>query len=343
MTDSLVLPVFYATDRQPVMPLDKWQAKLPRKGSQWAFYGTEYDPTHLELGVCPVSVPTATHRVGQVERPGWLSASEDPGRHFGITGLKPLLPESFFAELNHRLAHSTRREVFVFIHGYNMTFSSAMLYTSQLAWDWSFPGVPLLYSWPSEGALLGYPRDEESIRLTEAHLRAFLEDLRTRSAATNISLIAHSIGNRALLEVLKSFAAETNQPVFNQVILAAPDVNRVGFLQEVAVVLPKVARRVTLYASSADRALQASQSFHQFPRAGDVGPEPLVCQGIDTIDASAVPTDLLGHSYMLRAGVVIADMADVLCRNLPPQQRHLTPVLRNGHQYWKLGVAPGRQ
>ena len=335
--EAVVVPVFYATDRMPLMPLDQWQAKLRKKGSHFPYYGGEYDPSRLELGVCPISVPARLHRAGVVERPGWPSSAEDPAKHFSITALRPSEPEAFFAELSRGVTHSDCREVFIFVHGYNMTFASAALYTAQLAWDWGFRGVPILYSWPSDGTVLAYPKDEESARLSEAHLRVFLGEILAKSGATNVHLIAHSLGGRVLTDVLKSFAGEWNQPRFGEVILAAPDVNRIGFLQDVAQALPKVARRVTLYASSKDLAMESSKIFHQFPRAGDTGLSPVVCNGMDTIDASGVEADALGHSYLLRAPPVIADMEDVICHGLPPEQRHLKRLNAvNGQCCWKL-------
>ena len=333
--ESVVVPVYYATDRKALMPLAAWQAQLCKKGSECEYYGGEYNPTNLELGICPVHLPAKGHQIGIVERPSWYE-SESSDRHFSIGGLTPLPSERFFAELKQRLDNARSRDLFIFIHGYNVTFSSAIFYTSQLDWDWRFAGVPVLYSWPSDGSLLKYPKDEESVRLTEAHLRAFLQQLLTKSSATNVHLIAHSMGNRALTDVLRTFISETNQPVFGEIILAAPDVNRIGFLQDIAEVLPKVARHVTLYSSSGDKAMKMSRSFHQYARAGDAAAEPVVCEGIDTIDASAAETDLLGHSYVLNARVVIDDMADVLCRRLTPEQRNLTRVENNGHWYWKL-------
>lgn len=333
---SHTVPIYYATDRIPVEPLDAWQRQLDKKGSACAYYGADYNPTNLEVGVCPVNVPTSAHQLGVVERPSWFESGESHHRHFAVTSLQPFDREIFFSRLNESLRAAQRREIFVFIHGYNVTFSSAVFYTTQLDVDWQFPGVPITYSWPSDGSLIGYPRDEESVRLTEGHLRSFLKDLVTMSVATNIHLIAHSLGNRALTEVLRSFASETNQPLFGEVILAAPDVNRVGFIQDASQILPKVARHVTLYASSADKAMQVSETFHKYPRAGDTGTEPLVCEGIDTVDASDAETDLLGHSYLLNAPAIIHDMADVVCRGLRPQERNLTQVLSNGHCYWKL-------
>jgi len=248
------------------------------------------------MGVCPINIPTGKHKAGVVERPAWYESTGSPDKYFAITTLRPLETDPFFAELNRRLTNSSCREVTVFIHGYNLTFSTAALYACQLSWDCGFRGIPVLYSWPSHGTLLAYPRDEESAHLTEAHLRFFLQGLLAKTAVTNVHLIAHSLGCSALTEVLKTFVAETNQPMFGEIILAAPDVNRVAFIQDVAQALPRVARRVTLYASSADKTLQVSRSFHQYARAGDVATKLTVCQGIDTIDASDVDADLLGRS-----------------------------------------------
>jgi hypothetical protein len=50
----------------------------------------------------------------------------------------------------------------------------------------------------------------------------------------------------------------------------------------------------------------------------------------------------------VKSRAVVADLADVICRGLPPAQRNLTRVNRKGLEYWKrngagskaLGVAP---
>jgi len=340
MSDAVVIPVYYATDRKPIMPLETWQAQLHDRGSRSQYYGAEYNTDQLEMGVCPISVPTGRHHAGTVERPSWYKPAEHPEKHFVITTLKPLGPDAFFADLNHRLTNACRREVAVLIHGYNTMFATAALHSAQLTWDWGFRGVPILYSWPSRGTMFSYPRDEESAHLTQAPLRLFLQGILTQTAATNVHLIAHSLGCRALAEVLKTFADEPNPPRFGEVVLAAPDINQMDFLRDLAPALPRVARRVTLYAASTDKVLHASRSFHQYARAGDAAGELTVCQGIETIDASDADRDLLGHSYLVKSHAVIADIADVICRSLPPEQRNLTRMDYYGTAYWKL-TKPG--
>ena len=56
------------------------------------------------------------------------------------------------------------------------------------------------------------------------------------------------------------------------------------------------AGRVTLYASDHDRALRASKRLHGgvYSRAGEAGDDILIANALDTIDASAVKTNLVG-------------------------------------------------
>src|SRR5690349_9540355 len=108
---SVVVPVFYATDRKALMPLEAWQTRFCKRGSECQYYGGEYNPTNLELGICPVNVPATGHHVGIVERPSWYEFGEDTERYFSLTGLKPLASDQFFADLNARLANARSRDV----------------------------------------------------------------------------------------------------------------------------------------------------------------------------------------------------------------------------------------
>ena len=105
--DAVVLPVYYATDRKALMPLDQWKRAFRKTGSECCYYGGEYNCTNLELGVCPVSVPIKEHRIGEIERPGWFESIEDPAKHFAITALEPMGAEQFFADLNRQLCRCT--------------------------------------------------------------------------------------------------------------------------------------------------------------------------------------------------------------------------------------------
>ncbi len=317
--------IFYATDRA-----------LTGKQAPTDFFGGERSASEqLHLGSCEVSIPR-DHRMAALESPSiWrLEFRPDPGKHVVLLSISPLEGNDFFNQAKQRVAASARGEAFVFIHGYNVAFADAARRTAQLAYDLAFDGAPILYSWPSHGDFVAYAADENNVEWSAPHLAAFLTDLRKQTGAATIHLIAHSMGNRCLARALASLAGTT--PPFQQVILTAPDIDS-GVFRQLAAALRSTAGRVTLYASSHDRALAASRKLHAGSRAGESGPDLVVCDGIDTIDASAVETDLLGHSYFANARSVVGDLFQLLRTGEGPADRvGLHPVDDNGKRHWSF-------
>jgi esterase/lipase superfamily enzyme len=126
------------------------------------------------------------------------------------------------------------------------------------------------------------------------------------------------MGNRAVCDALKMLSHGTlGQLKFNHLILAAPDIDADTF-RELASTLQKLSARITLYESSKDRALIASKVLHGNPRAG----EPLlVLPGLDAIDASAIDTNFLGHSYFSDNYPLLSDIHSILLRDEPASSR----------------------
>jgi hypothetical protein len=124
---------------------------------------------------------------------------------------------------------------------------------------------------------------------------------------------------RALARVLHELSLENFAPPtrFQQIIMAAPDIDA-ATLRELASAIRCTAERVTLYASASDKALITSRRFHRYPRAGEF---VFPIAGIDVIDASAVDTSLIGHSYYGDNRSIIADMFGLLMNGDPPENR----------------------
>jgi len=292
----------------------------------------------LELGTCEVSIPKA-HTTGVVERPSILKLqfSENPLKHVVLESVHEQPAEEFYAALKSRVAGSERKEAFVFIHGFNVSFDSAARRTAQIAYDLKFDGAPIFYSWPSYGGLLGYTIDETNVVWTVPHLKQFLVDVAQRSGARGVHLVAHSMGNRALTAALRELFYELKDqcPRFREVVLTAPDIDADVFRRDLAPAIVRTAERVTLYASSNDEALVLSKKVHGYPRAGDSGGELIVLPGMDTIDVSTVDTSLLGHSYYGNNLTVLADLFDVLHEAKPADRRPwLRPVQSGTLRYW---------
>ncbi len=338
-----VVPVYYGTDRvaEPI--------------AQRASYGSGR-AKRLEVGRALVTVPKR-HQVPNVERP-WVyrlpftnivisRGREDPKLHFTLKEVQAMSREAFLAAVRERLGMSRtyKNHALVFVHGFNTSFDNALFRMAQISYDLKFDGAPFVYSWPSKGALglSDYNYDRESTGQAEPHLRAFIEMVARETGATSISVIAHSMGNQLLLPVLRELKRSAPSGVeISQVILAAPDVDRDTF-EYLAKEIAGVSRGVTMLAAASDRALEASRRFWGgVPRAGDVPTGgPVVVAGIDTIDVTAISTELfsLNHSGYAQKAVILNDIQALIQTGLRPPEKRWPMLVRMSTakgDYWRF-------
>jgi esterase/lipase superfamily enzyme/acyl carrier protein len=320
--------LFYATDRAPANGL------LPEQ-----YFGAERQAgNRLNYGTCEVTIPAA-HRAGQTEEPAWyrLEWEGDPAKHFMLKSVQPLERAAFFAEVRSRF-QGKPAETFVFVHGYNVSFSRAARRTAQIAYDLDFQGVPILFSWPSAARLTAYFSDRENAEWSAAHLARFLEELIAETPRGRLHLLAHSMGNQTLIRALADIAARRESagaPLFENVVLAAPDFDAQLFLEQIAPRVVALARHWTLYASDKDRALDAATTLS----ARRLGLPLPITRGIDTVDASGIDVAPWSvpefHTYFASKQRVISDLVQVL-RGTPPNERKLQSRSRDGLPYWTL-------
>jgi esterase/lipase superfamily enzyme len=313
---------------------------IRQMGSEGPRYTTERAAEgRVDVGVCKVTIPR-THQVGEVESPSItrLEVRPDAARHVVLQKTERLVDDRFYDLLQARTLASSRRELFVFIHGFNVSFEDAARRTAQIHYDLKFEGAPIFFSWPANNKfILTYPADETNVAWSVPHLKQFLLSIVKKSGAQSINLIAHSMGNRALSAALKEIDLELRgqSKLFNQVILAAPDIDADEFRHTIAPALQRTARQLTLYASARDDALLASQLVHRGPRAGDAGSGLVVVQGIDTIDVTAIDSSPWGHSYYGSSDPVLNDLRTLFTTAVPPRERAwLTPAQRGDLTYW---------
>jgi esterase/lipase superfamily enzyme len=321
--------VFYATNRA-----------VKGIGRQSSDYSVDHADDNLSFGTCVVSIPR-DHRMGVLETASiWrLEFANDPRKHITLKTIVPQEREEFLRHVRVRMsqAKSKKKEILVFVHGFNTSFEDAVRRTGQLAYDLGFDGAPIAFTWPSRSISAGvettsmlarttmfvrteYQAAEDNAEISVPALRVFLDELSRRSGATTIHLVAHSMGARLLVRALSDAALQdklNHRTLVRQVIIAAPDIDVRVFKQ-----LAKSLRSdpTTLYASSNDRALALSRIMHDDRRAGEAGQGILVLPGIDTIDVSYVDTSLDGHSYYGDNKTVVSDLFYLL-RGLPPKDR----------------------
>jgi esterase/lipase superfamily enzyme len=304
--------VFFVTDRQSV--------------GTAAFGDGPSDKEEISYGRAVVSIPLR-HQLGEVERPWrvWvIELPEKADRHVMIASREPLEAGLFHAAVEKAIDRSPVKSTFVFIHGYNVSFDEAVLRTGQLAWDLKFRGPAVSYCWPSRGDVEGYLSDIEMAEWTVPHLKRFLRDLRERTKARRVHLVAHSMGGRVLTRALQqlSVSAESINTRFQEVVLAAPDLNA-KILSQLAGAMQEASDRVTIYSSGRDLALQISAILRgESSRAGGKSPSSLkLPASFDVIDATKVRDSLLGHSYFVTSPLLLNDLALLIIQGLGPDDR----------------------
>ena len=335
MGQYAAVTVHYGTDRRDIGP----QADDP---------GARYDGERADIsagrsaiayGTCVVSIPKRHVPGGLEDRTWWqwsTGQSRTPEQHVMVLSLTQDQPAVFFDTLARVVARSSKKDAFVFVHGFNVSFADAARRTAQMAYDLRFEGAPIFFSWPTPlmfssatSLVTSYTTSESNAELSKHRLRAFLNDVLEKSGAATVHIIAHSMGNRLVTEALTMLnTVETAhlKTRIGEVIMTAPDIDADVFVNEIAPRLNRMSSKLTLYASSKDRALGTSQSVHTFPRIGDFAALMSVPDGIEVIDASAVDqiSGDLGHSYFGDNEPVIGDLCYLISTGARAAQRSLT-------------------
>ena len=331
-TTCTPVPIFFGTNRE-------------RKEEGGRILFTQNRNTEATLGQATVTVPRAYRKKGEIPRPSWWDLTrfanpykEDPTRHFMILYSATKVygsEDEFVAAVKAAMAEpgAYKDHAFVFVHGYNVSFEHALYRTAQIAYDLGHDDMPFgtafLFSWPSAGEIESYVYDLESAEKAVAHVERFVDLVVAKTGARHVHLIAHSMGNAPLLAALSNLAARgAARSNINQVILAAPDVDAKDFAQLASQILP-LAQTLTLYASSQDRAIQASRKLRRdLARAGDViDGQPVIVSGLDTIDVSTISTGILSlnHTAYADKKELLNDMRRLmLTGERPPDVRDIS-------------------
>lgn len=315
--------LFYGTDRIPQYADDSNEVLVG--------YGEGSSKT-LHLGTVTVHVPRhrklGTLGSGPIGRMIWQDDTEF------LEHTEDLPHADFWQRLTAELKAATAGatpDMLIYVHGYWNSFARAARRAAQLHIDLQVRGATAFYSWPSVCNPFGYVVDQEKAIESARHLRSFLSQIAQKCRPSNIHIIAHSMGNRALLMSIEKIADEVSQATgipFAQIILAAPDIT-VDQFKAMADAYKKVSLRTTIYVSKKDRALGGSRLL-RIRKADLLGLVPPVTtvDGMDTVEATRVDDTFLGHNYFCGSGPVLDDISLIINEGSPPEER---PNIRRQH------------
>jgi hypothetical protein len=177
-----------------------------------------------------------------------------------------------------------------------------------------------------------------------------LELLQEQVGIKTVHVIAHSMGNRIVLNAISKAVDTLKPPPLGEVVLAAADVDRQRFTQLIKAVR-KISHGITLYASASDAALWWSGMAASDDRAGTVTNDgPIVVEGVESIDMTSTnpmrwfverfwrkdPLGLNTHNTFVNP--VIVDIARLVTKGEhPPPSRTsaIRGVPEETPRYWR--------
>jgi esterase/lipase superfamily enzyme len=244
--------------------------------------------------------------------------------------------EKFLAELKSRLAVTPKKEVYLYIHGFNTGHDGAVMTIAEI---WHFlgrEGVPIAYSWPAgEGTLRAYGYTEQSGQFTVFHLKQIIRLIASCPEVEKINIVAHSrgtdVGTTAVRELFIETRAsgETKEFKFGTVVLAAADLDIDVVIQRLATErIGRAVDRTVLYLHSGDEALSLSNWLTGgFMRLGDATSKIFDKEELETLRHSTrlqvidaqINKDLgsFDHNYFHASPAVSSDLVMLLRYGLP--------------------------
>ena len=262
------------------------------------------------------------------------------------------------AEIAKRLSIARRKEVVLFVHGFNTSFEGAALTMGELCHFLGRDFVCGIFTWPAGGhggTLFGYEVDRESAEYAVEDLVKVIRIVGRTPGVERVHLIAHSRGTDTVATALAQLSAEAymlrsspdREFHIANVVLVAPDLDGDVAITKIfkvfsdpdlpfgekaesaALVPPAPGLRVTLYVSPDDQAIaMASSLFGSIARLGRIDAAMFSLEQITAIGMLRAvniiqvrgTTDFFGHSYFVSNPRVSADIVAMLRYDLQPNE-----------------------
>jgi esterase/lipase superfamily enzyme len=238
--------------------------------------------------------PDSVRQIGEIQLPRQIPG--DPATDFVTRKADYNDRTQALANFRRLVRTAPKKQVLVFVHGFNNRFEDAVFRFAQIVHDSGADDVvPVLFTWPSKGSVFAYGYDHESASYSRDALEDGLRALAKNPEVGEITVLAHSMGNWVTLEALRQMAIRDGKVAekIRNVMLAAPDVD-VDIAREQITAMGARRPQFTLFVSEDDHALALSRKVWGEPRLGSINPdrEPyksnLARERIDVINLTGV-------------------------------------------------------
>ncbi len=332
---SKLFNFFYCTDRVATAP----EISLLSHGAELA--------DELRLGSFQIHL--ASKRDLRGNNPGKWSGIE-------VRQLQALDEETFFSQLQEAVETSPHKSLAVLVFGYKNSFRNALLKGGKLAVSVDIHTPFLVFDWPADQALGigGYKRAFSFAKRSGAFLGELLAAIIQRIKPQKLWIGGGSLGTQVICDAFTQMMTHADladpEKEFDHVFLAAPDVGDDEFNEQFKDEIAALARAVTVYVSSDDKALLLSEWIHGKKRLGRSRAEKqgqfeemidlleLETKGakeITVIDVTPVNRATLGHTFYVESSEFFDDIYQRLMNPHPVESRRLYRTnYSDGVFYW---------
>ncbi|NRB03155.1 MAG: alpha/beta hydrolase [Rhodobacteraceae bacterium] len=254
-----------------------------------------------------------------------------PGEFLKVVAIREADRSEIYAAFE---AASTKRAPVLYTHGYNVGFEKGCRRATALQENANLKDKFFWFSWPADGVLTNYMRDETDLFWSAPSLTDLIAEMSERFAPQSVSIVGHSLGGRGIVLAMYIMAAQHPSVTLDNAVLLAPDMDFETFAR----ILPSIrdkAARITVYTAIDDRALDVSEKLHGYPRLGQSGNPVEILEGVEVIDISELRDDSAsGHLYHVYGTRVGQDLDRLINKGLGAAERD--GLVRIGHNHWSL-------
>ncbi|PDT77496.1 hypothetical protein CO676_33080 [Sinorhizobium sp. BJ1] len=238
------LDLLYVTNRAPAASANDELSYTSFRGHSLSFGSVTLARERLRFHDGPAVQPDASLHISRTTKLGEFPKSpypieltrQGPRRVPATVDAHILAAAGLQGEVTRRLAMAKRKEVVIFVHGYNNSFDDAAKATGKICNTLSAEFVCVSLSWPaggSGGAFYGYNIDRESGEFAVSDLKKAIRIISGTDGVKRLHLIAHSRGADVLISALQQLGMEayatrsspTERYKISNVVLFAPDID----------------------------------------------------------------------------------------------------------------------
>jgi esterase/lipase superfamily enzyme len=192
-----------------------------------------------------------------------------------LTEVRELEQAAFVRQARTFIQGSPYRSLLIVVHGFKEAFPSALRKTSFLSHVLDVNTPVLLFDWPgNQGSMLsGYRRAHRVAKASGAELARTLQLIIRVIQPDRLWLIANSMGGQVVADAFAQLYRKTDladaETEIENVVLTAPDVDHDEFDSQFKQEITALAKNLTVYVSSNDRALLMSRIINRGRRRGE--------------------------------------------------------------------------